>query len=184
MDFKDWLVNGAESLGGAVGKASKIVWDNAVDAARTADQVASSFVTSFVNASKDPSALHDERTESRETVEPIKGRIEPNLSEQEKRPSVTTQASLNVSEIKKPAKPLCKWKNCFYERLPGQDFCAHHERENEQFRARHCGNKRRHLTLEEAQLEASDLSIKQNLNFVAYSCRVCNFHHVGRTNVG
>jgi hypothetical protein len=81
-------------------------------------------------------------------------------------------------------KAFCRWKNCNSERFSGEEYCSHHQREYEQFRARHCGNKRRHLTLEDAKYEAADLSMKSNLNYVAYSCRICNFYHIGRTNLG
>ena len=78
---------------------------------------------------------------------------------------------------------FCKWKNCIQRQDLSGDYCAIHQREYDQLKARKCGQKDRHLTLEIAQEHATDMSRRRGEQMNAYSCPFCNFFHIGHSKL-
>ena len=74
---------------------------------------------------------------------------------------------------------LCTWKSCANTRVIGEFYCAFHKRENEQLKARRCGQKIRYTSVEEARTAAQRMHDLDSAAFNVYSCNFCERYHIG-----
>jgi len=176
---KKKLFKVADDLGRLSGSLSRALLDKTIETAKTKGEVAKRFETSFSKSMNAGADWAGAQAAKYEAAAALKNKA---LSSS----SPKTIEGNSPTHTTRPEKALlfCKWKNCNSDALENGDFCAIHQREQDQFKARHCGNKMQHATLEVAQLHAADLSAKKSMNYTAYSCRFCGSFHTGTSKLG
>jgi len=175
------LFETASNLGEVAGKSYAAIRDATIDGAKTIERAISIVQDEFQKASESTKGGQEKKTIEVTVLPPVTAQAVGQPTSKTIRD--VPLAAVPKVEVPKAAILLCSWKNCSASRAPDGDHCNHHQRENEQFKARQCGNKLRHLTLEDARIHAAARSHKTGDQIVAYSCRVCNYFHIGHSQV-